>query len=193
MSYINMDHAGWVERNIACGLGMPDGQAKAKPEHTPPEKLSTFQARVMDILGIVGGGIYNAPIGWTRVRWNVGGGIFVPWKRDHMASFDFHQLTNLLFLCHEARIRVEVGSNGPRGMLLAFHQRSHEGGLSDRHPNITEAVSAFQAALPIDHHIRYQAERDDPLPARRAAHAAWKTRQEAEVSARQSSLPMAPA
>ncbi|MEE3155805.1 MAG: hypothetical protein VX309_09800, partial [Pseudomonadota bacterium] len=116
----------------------------------------------IDICGMVGGGIYNAPINWERVDWGAPGsngrhsGIFVPWRDGRMATFDGGQLTMLVLLAHEARIRVEIRAKAWGHMQLAFFQRAHDGGTFGRHPDIDEAVTRFREYLPEDHRIRYQ-------------------------------------
>lgn len=153
MSYQDMDHAGWVENNNAAGNRM---FAKRKGFRPAPEQLSPFQARVMDILGMVYGGIYNAPICWDKIEWNVARGVFVTVRDNGLATFDFAQLTTLVFLCHEARIRAELRSKTRGYFEITFFPRGHEGGMSGRHPSLAEAVEAFRAYLPSDHRIIYQ-------------------------------------
>jgi hypothetical protein len=163
MSYVQMDHAGWVQRQIdACRrswvrrpMRKPELKALAQRKGWPgaPEKLSLFQARTFDILGIVGGGIYNAPIDWDNVEWLPFAALALPWRGD-MATWDFEQLTTLLFLCHEARIRLDISAHRPHHLLLMFHQRSATGGIGKRHPNLAEAITDFDRRVPEDHPIR---------------------------------------
>ncbi|GJE01464.1 hypothetical protein [Methylobacterium isbiliense] len=159
MSYVQMDHAGWVETNMAamrlCGRKPPRGDITRGP-FACPEKLSPFQARVMNILGLVGGGIYNAPIPWDAVQWKGWGpdAMAVPWRASaDLATFDGHGLTALVFLCHEARIRCSIRNHGVNHLLLCFWQREACGGSMRRHPSLAEAVAAFRAYLPADHSI----------------------------------------
>lgn len=153
-----MDHAGWAEDNNRAANEI---YAKRKSYRIRPEKLTEFQAKVMDICGMVGGGIYNAPINWDKVEWGQGGswhsGMFIPWQDGRMATFDYYSLTNLVLLCHEARIRCEIRAKASGHFELSFFQRSHEGGMAGRHPNIDEAVAAFREYLPVDHRITYRA------------------------------------
>lgn len=167
MSYVQMDHAAWVQGCILHGRKCnkrprPNQYGVVKGWHGAPGQLTEFQARVMDILGIAYGGIYNAPVAWDAVQWSGWGrdGIGVPVRDREMASFDGAMLTRLVFLCHDARIRVEIRTNGPSGFLLAFWQRSHEGGTATRHPNLAEAVAAHRAYVPLDHRIVHRAPRE---------------------------------
>lgn len=165
MSYNRMDHAGWVEDNNRAANQIYGKRRSYKPA---PEKLSEFQAKVMDILGMVGGGIYNAPINWEKVQWGAGvrhSGMFVPWRDGRMSTFDFYPLTNLVFLCHEARIRCEIRAKAAGHFELSFFQRSHEGGMSERHPNLDEAVAAFREYLPAGHRVFYQIPTDETIAA----------------------------
>lgn len=155
MSYQNMDHAGWVENNNAAANRIYAARRNYRPA---PEKLSPLQAKVMDILGMVCGGIYNAPISWDKTDWKAGNGMFVTLRDDRFATFDFYELTALVFLCHEARIRCEIRAKARGYFEIGFWPRSHEGGMAERHPNLDEAVAAFRAYLPADHPIIYAAQ-----------------------------------
>lgn len=160
MSYIHMDHAGWVERNIAAGKRMAtkaDHRRAKEHQQGPcaaPDSLNDFQRRAFTILGIVGGGIYNAPISWDRVWWHPKM-LSVSWQGE-LASFDFMQLTRLVFLCHEARIRVGVQPRAPRHLAINLSARVARGGASSRHPNLEEALAEFRLAVPVNHSIFYR-------------------------------------
>lgn len=158
-----MDHAGWVDRNNATAKSLRHTAyqkrmaAQGKGPLAAPDKLTPFQARVMDIVGMVGGGIYNAPIAWDSVDWQFGSGIALIWHQGNgFSTFDFNRLTLLVFLCHEARIRCEIEVAAPRMFRLMFWQRKATGGMSERHPNLDEAVQAFREYLPTDHNIIYR-------------------------------------
>lgn len=172
MSYATMDHAGWVERNIAASKSTACRAKRRKPGPVSrrglkngPDKLSPFQARAMDILGMVFGGIYNAPINWGTVDWDYGGGVSVTTRyRRSMATWDFQELTRFVFLCHEARVRGEIQVAG-FGLRLSMWQRSDAGTVGSRHPNLAEAVAAFREYLPVSHPIIW---REEPAAERAA-------------------------
>lgn len=163
MAYQNMDHAKWVEdQNRALNR-----MAAKKRNWAPlPEQLTDFQARVMDIVGMVGCGIYNSPIcSVDKIDWKYGfNGVSLTWHRD-MATFDFDQLTRLVFLCHEARIRCSVEAVAPRLMRLSFWQRVASGDMAVRHSNLDEAVAAFREYLPLDHRIIFRPAEEPAEPA----------------------------
>lgn len=174
MSYVTMDHAKWAEDDIRAmkrRLSEPH-PLKRRPDLTKgyraaPDELSPFQKTVFNIVGMVGGGIYNAPISWDAIRWKGWGhGIAIPWQRGHdLSTFDFNGLTKLVFLCHEARIRCEIRSNGFQGLLLCFWPRKAEGCIATRHPNLEEAVTSFREYLGDDHPIVYRESAKDEVAA----------------------------
>lgn len=160
MSYARMDHANWVELQAAASkkrLSAKEKRSETGWAHAP-EKLSGFQAKAFDILGIVFGGIYNAPIVWTSVDWRAGRGLAIPIRYGTLATYDFQELTTLVFLCHEARIRADISSYGPKGLMILLHPRKATGGVSQRHPNLDEAIKAFREYIPADHRIFYREE-----------------------------------
>lgn len=162
MSYVTMDHAEWVERCIRAEKSRtPTAKERRRAAngegwHAAPDKLSPDQARMFNILGIVGGGIYNAPISWDTVRWHCGHGLAVIWHGD-LSTFDFWQMSLLVFLCHDARIRCDVSAHTRHHLQIMLHPRQHEGGMSKRHPNLAEAIEAFRNYVPADHSIAYRA------------------------------------
>jgi hypothetical protein len=141
--YANHDAAGWIESHNAATNRYQHSRKRRKPLPDLPEKLTPFQTRVANILGIVGGGIYNAPISFNRIDWVYGfEGVSLTW-RGCLCTFDRHDLTNLVFLCHEARIRCELNPAGPHMLRLSFFPRKAEGDISQRHPDLDEAVAEF--------------------------------------------------
>lgn len=162
MSYATMNHADWVQRNMQLERKRFLEARRRKPRKdtekgygAAPETLTPLQCKVFDILGMVGSGIYNAPIAWDAIVWRWGNGIAIPW-RGSMSTFDFRELSLLVLLCHEARIRCEIRPHGFQYLLLTFFQKGHEGSMAARHPNIDEAVADFRQYLPTNHPIVYQ-------------------------------------
>lgn len=163
MSYATFDHAGWAADNVRAGKARYLSAKRRKPRAdvqkgygAAPDELTPLQRKVFDILGIVGGGIYNAPIAWDAIQWKSWAhGFAVPWRND-LCTFDGPSLTLLVLLCHEARIRCEVRPHGFRHLLLCFWQRSRDGGIGSRHPNIDEAVAQFRNYVPAEHAIIYR-------------------------------------
>lgn len=74
-------------------------------------------------------------------------GISVTDFRD-LATYDFHLLTELVFLAHDMCIRVSV-SPGPSGKYkLMLWQRQREGAIGKRHPTIEEALATYREKHP---------------------------------------------
>lgn len=168
MSYIDMDHAGWVERNIAAANRRTPTAAERRAAKErrgwfgAPSTLSPFQRRAIDILGIVGNGIYNAPLAWGTVVWDPRF-ISVKW-RNGMSTFDFMALTRFVFLCHEARIRGDIHP-AMHHLEITLSERSHEGDIARRHPSLDEAVAAWREEFPTTHSIVYRPQEIAPPPA----------------------------
>ena len=160
MSYFDMDHADWVQRQIAPAkrTRTPKQKRSTKGWAGAPDELSDFQRKVFDILGITFNGIYNAPLSWNAVEWGYGRYLGVPIGRRSLSTFDFSELTRLVFLSHEARIRCEIRLHG-FGLILLFHSRRAEGALGSRHPNLDEAVAEFRRQMPSNHALIWR-----PLP-----------------------------
>lgn len=155
MSYAKFDHAEWVQRQIAPSKKTSSRKRAGDQQgwQAAPDVLAPFHAKVFDILGMTFGGIYNARISWDALDWHCGHGLAVPMRSQELSTFDFHEMTSLVFLCHEARIRCAVSSHGVGGILLRF---SPYEGMGVRHPNLDEAVARFRGFLPKDHRIVYR-------------------------------------
>lgn len=156
MSYITMDHAGWVEAQARAVRKRPTAKDRRSCRQyrgwlSAPESMNDFQRRAFDILGIVGGGIYNAPISWGAVEWHEKY-LSVPW-RNGLSTFDFDKLTWLVFLCHEARIRCEISPLNFHHLEIHLSARAPEGPMSIRHPRLGDALAAFWTAFPPSHSI----------------------------------------
>lgn len=163
MSYDTMDHDGWLEENIAAArsLGQSAADKKRAAEgrgwFAAPDKLNDFQRRAFTILGIVGGGIYNAPIEWESVRWSHPRMLVLNW-RNSMSTWDFSELTTAVLLAHDAAIRLSI-SPKMRWLEIMMHEREpHVEGmrLSLGHPTLEQAVARHRARFPSHHHVHYR-------------------------------------
>jgi hypothetical protein len=156
-----MDHADWVERQIAPAKAQLRGKVKRDKLRNvlgwaaAPSVLTTFQRRAFNVLGMAGGGIYNCPINWETVEW-MENALSLTWGRGGgMSTWDYAELTRFVFLCHTARIRGSVEPASPHNLRIILSQRVPAGSMSRRHPNLAEAVAAFEAELPADSPVRY--------------------------------------
>lgn len=69
------------------------------------------------------------------------------WSISHFGSlstFDFDNMTRLVFLAHERCIRVQVDQGGPGRLRIAVWKRIDEGQSYERHPTIEQALEKFR-------------------------------------------------
>lgn len=66
------------------------------------------------------------------------------WTGRSLSTFDFDDLTRLVFLAHDHCIRVEIDVHGPRMLGLSFHPRVRDGSIMVRHPTIEQAVASWR-------------------------------------------------
>jgi hypothetical protein len=134
--YANFDHAGW----LAGALGRP------------VDELTPLARKVAIIIGIAGGGIYNAPCGPTRMKWD-GPWIEANWYGD-LSTFDYSALTVMVLLCHEARVRLSIKASGPRRIKLIFSERRDcAEDTSAHHPSIDDVIVDMLESIGRDHPI----------------------------------------
>lgn len=169
-----MDHAGWLQEQLTRQKKSILQRKLTKKEQgyanegcgwaAAPDVLNDFERRAINMIGTVGSGIYNAPIAWNRVYWaSDRRAIGFPWRYGHeLATWDFNQLTMLVLLCHEARIRGSIGP-GMRELQISLHERTHIKNPKPNkwddyghiHPNLEEVVKYFRYCKPLNHPITY--------------------------------------
>jgi len=64
--------------------------------------------------------------------------------RNELATWDFNEMTRLVFLAHDRCIRVSVSAVSKGVLELAFHKRKRRGGMSQRHPTLEQAVEDWR-------------------------------------------------
>jgi len=87
------------------------------------------------------GGDHHLP---NVYEWGCGICISVP---SGMSTFDWDRLTYLLLIAHRYRIRIEIGSSGPRAIKIIAHRRKAEGTLSVRHPGLEDLRALCEKAM----------------------------------------------
>jgi hypothetical protein len=165
MSYDRMNHGEWVQNNINAerrrtrGRKLTARETKARADrrgwHGAPELLNAFHHRAFAILGVVGGGIYNAPIEWDSVEWRADS-LCLNW-RGELATRDFRGLTDLVFLAHDAGIRVSISPN-MRNLRMILHCRARPPLPTSfsGHPTLEAGVEAHRARFPSDHPVHLE-------------------------------------
>lgn len=112
--------------------------------------LSPLGRKVADILGQVFLGIYHVnQRALDRVDWADPYCIAIT-LQDGLATCDFHRLTALVVLCHDAAIRMEISAATHGYLRLMFHQRTRDGGMCEGHPTIEDAVAMIHKRLSVE-------------------------------------------
>lgn len=109
--------------------------------------ISPLGERVADLLGDLFRGLYHWS-GYRRVDWSSEHHIRVTIGWQSWSTWDFNDLTRLVFLAHHYAIRVQLGPCNFRHFELMFHQRDPEATkTSRRHPTLRQAVTAFEKEM----------------------------------------------
>ncbi len=120
-----------------------------KPEYVGRDELSDFEKRVADLLGELARGIYHISDEVEKGKWS-------DWMVEirfggSLSTFDFNDLTRLVFLAHDYCIRVEISPRANRYFTIRLHPRTRDGdSFSNRHPSIEDALSAWRGAYPAE-------------------------------------------
>lgn len=78
-----------------------------------------------------------------------GNGIKLSERFNWLSTYDFDGLTRLVFMAHDACIRIEIMPSGPGLIGLTLYKRhQREGGISERHPTIEEALATWRMKHP---------------------------------------------
>jgi hypothetical protein len=179
-SYINNDAGRWVQSNLLASISHKPTKRESQlaDEYrgwfgaakllTPPEggqpQLNEFHHKAFRIVGVVGGGIYNAPIAWHLIHWSRRQ-IIINWTwGDGFGTFDFMKLSYLFLLCHTARIRGYIAAHSRKTVELWLSERVHEGQMHQRHPNLEQVMDDFATWCPDNHMVAYPGDRPFPLP-----------------------------
>lgn len=72
-----------------------------------------------------------------------GEGWMVNHDRGDLATYDYDQLTQLVFLAHLKCYRVSVAPSSPRHLKIAIWKRKREGSMFQRHPTLETAIENF--------------------------------------------------
>lgn len=120
MSYAHNEHYKWVEDYCKT-------------------KCSELGRQVANILGYVGGGIYNAPINPNKIDWTESHCISVNWTNS-LSNWDKCELTELIIECHRRMVRVSIRPNMRNLQLMFWQRNSRTGSISQRLPDIEDMV-----------------------------------------------------
>lgn len=105
------------------------------------EKIHLTKEEATDFFSEFYGGEHHIP-GYKVDQF--GFGFCVIHDRGDLATFDFTQLTKLVFMAHDKCIRVSLEGTGKGKMRIAIWKRQgRDGGISERHPTIEQAIESF--------------------------------------------------
>lgn len=71
-------------------------------------------------------------------------GWMVKHDRGDLATYDYNDLTKLVFMAHEKCIRVGISPLSKGTLEIAIWKRQREGGMSERHPTLEQAIESFR-------------------------------------------------
>lgn len=104
------------------------------------EELLSFEEGARAVLARTFGGFHNVP---GKVKQSPG-----MWEVNvycSLATYDFCNLTWLVFAAHEFCVRVEIQASGPRRLKILLHPRKRVAETTyERHPTIEVALERFK-------------------------------------------------
>jgi len=74
-----------------------------------------------------------------------GNGWAVKHDRGDLATYDYNDLTRLVLLAHDMCYRASISPINFNTVEIAIWPRKREGGMSERHPTIEQAIERFRA------------------------------------------------
>lgn len=84
-----------------------------------------------------------------KINWDDTHHIEMKLRYVNLATFDFNNLTTLVFLAHDYGIRVEINPSSNLYLRVLFHQRAcREGNIVHRHPTIEDALIEWRKTHP---------------------------------------------
>jgi hypothetical protein len=136
--------ADWMQRQLSA-------LNQINPRKHPDRKLSSLGVKVADFLGEWQFGIYHLhQKELLKVDWSNSHHIEISMFSSAMSTFDFNDLTRLVFLAHEMALRVQVSPSTHNHMRIIFHERTHGPGDGNllHHPTLDAAVNLFKQTYP---------------------------------------------
>lgn len=77
-----------------------------------------------------------------------GEGWMVKHDRGDLATYDFDGLTRLVLMAHEKAYRVSIMPLNFNTIKIAIWKRQREGGMTQKHPTIEEAIETYELYKP---------------------------------------------
>lgn len=114
-------------------------------ENNITDNISPLGKKIADLLGDIWCGIYHLDnSSLERANWNNDHHIRLSFHGD-LATIDSSKLTQLVVLCHDRMLRVEVSAATHGYLALIFHQRKvREGPLMYRCPTMEDHIVSIR-------------------------------------------------
>lgn len=113
-------------------------------EKSLKREMSPLGREVADVLGQVWKGIYHLEKEVPKVNWN-----HPTWIEINiygcLSTFDFSNLTELVVLCHDRVLRLEIRPCNMQYLKLVFHQRKNrDGSICERMPTMEDHMQSIR-------------------------------------------------
>jgi len=109
------------------------------------------QLRCLRVAGIWLDGLHHMP---DTVRMCTAHGIELVFHRGKtFSTFDFNDLTRLVFVAHDQCVRAEIGARGMHTAVMLHARDTRKGPMHARHPMIEQALAEWRR--------EHSAERED--------------------------------
>ena len=111
--------------------------------------ISLLGEAVADLLNEWAAGIYHldsqdlGKVDWVEPRF-----LKFRLRYTRLSTWDFSDLTRLVFLAHDYCLRIEVIPLSRQAVELMFHPRTRSGDMAQRHPTLEEAVAMHRTRYP---------------------------------------------
>ena len=113
-----------------------NGEGRDEPDKG--RKMKTDKAQATKFFATLFGGDHHIP---GKLR-EFGDGWCV-FRSGDISTFDFDLATRIVFLAHDMCMRAEISRAGLY-LRIAIHARKRDGGMSERHPTLEQAVERWR-------------------------------------------------
>lgn len=114
-------------------------------------QLTEFQRRAVVLLcRSMCCGPYDFYRTFEKADWQYGQGVRFVVDHHLLATFDMAGLTTLVIGAHDECIRVEINPVNFRNVAICMWPRQREGGISERHPTIEQAINYYRDTSPTE-------------------------------------------
>lgn len=113
---------------------MPEEQQTTESKRLTKEEATAFFAELY-------GGEHHIP---KHKVFEYGNGWMVKHDRGDLATFDYNDMTRLVFMAHDKCYRASVSPSSKSVLEIAIWKRQREGSMCERHPTLEQAIEKFR-------------------------------------------------